>query len=421
MLLRHHSLRFRVAAYFAFGGALLSLLFAIGIWLAAHDVSQRLIDQTLTAELDDYMARRARNPRSLPPDTASLRGYVATTGDAVPDMPTALRTLAPGRHEIVLDGIPYRVAVAERDAERYTLLFSEERQRARERRFLTYLAGGALLMTLLAAAGGRWLAGRVIAPVADLAQAVASAPTDNPPQLSQPGQPDDEIGELRHAFDRYFERLAAFVERERAFAADASHELRTPLSVIRGAAEVLAEDAGLDPGQAARVARIERAAAEMSALTTALLHLAREEDAPNDEACECAPLVLASAERYRKQAGHRHSAIETQIDAAVWLDVAPALFSIVVDNLVRNAVAHTEGGTVSLHLQADRLVVADSGSGIADADPERLFERYYRGPASSGTGIGLSLVKRICDRQGWRIELQCRRGGGTEATLHFPA
>jgi signal transduction histidine kinase len=418
-MLRRKGLRFRVAVYFAGLGALLSLLFAFGIFLATHDVSQRLIDETLTAELDDYMARRARNPHSLPPDTASLRGYVAVAGEAAADMPEALRSLPAGRHEILLDGVPYRVAVAERDGERYTLLFSEERQRIRERRFLAYLAGGALLMTLLAAGGGRWLAGRVVAPVADLAHAVSGAATDNPPRLSLPGQPDDEIGELRHAFDRYFERLAAFMERERAFAADASHELRTPLAVIRGAAEVLGEDISLGPAQAGRVARIERAAGEMSALTAALLHLAREESAPVEEACECAPLVLAAVDRHRKQAENRHSAIEVEIETPVWLDVAPALFSIVVDNLVRNAVAHTEGGKVTVRLAADRLTVTDTGCGIADADRERVFERGYRGAASEGAGIGLSLVKRICDRQRWRIELQNATGGGTEATLRY--
>jgi signal transduction histidine kinase len=416
MLFRRYSLRFRVAAYFALLGALLSLLFAVGIWLAAHDVSKRLIDQTLTAELDDYMARRARNPNSLPPDTASLRGYVTLAGDGA-DVPPKLRALPPGRHEIVLDGVPYRVAIAERDGERFTMIFNEERQRARERGFLAYLAGGALLMTLLAAAGGRWLAARVIAPVTDLAHAVSGASTDNPPRLSLPDQPNDEIGELRHAFDRYFERLAAFVERERAFAADASHELRTPLAVIRGAAEVLAEDTTLGDAQAARVARIERASGEMSALTTALLHLAREENAPVEEPCECAPLVQAAVERHRAQAKNRHSVIEVEIAAPVSLDVTPALFSIVVDNLVRNAVAHTEGGKVTLRLDADRLTVADTGCGIADADRERIFERGYRGASSEGAGIGLSLVKRICDRQGWQIALQNAPGGGTEATL----
>lgn len=420
-MLRRHSLRFRVAFYFAALGALLSLLFAAGIWFAAHDVSQRLIDQTLAAELDDYMARRARNPRSLPPDTASLRGYVGAAGDAAADIPEPLRGLPPGRHELTLDGVPYRVAIAEHDGERYTLLFSEEGQRQRERRFLLYLGGGALLMTLLAAAGGRWLAGRVIAPVSELAQAVSGAPSDNPPRLSLPGQPNDEIGELRHAFDRYFERLGAFVERERAFAADASHELRTPLAVIRGAAEVLAEDKTLGAAQAQRVARIERAAGEMSALATALLHLAREESAPVEEPCECAPLVLAAVERHRAQAEKRHSVIEVNIDGPVRLEVAPALFSIVVDNLVRNAVAHTEGGKVLLHLAADRLVVRDTGCGIAEADRARVFERGYRGAASEGAGIGLALVRRICDRQGWRIELQSATHGGTVATLHYAA
>ena len=71
---RRHSFRLRVAAAFAGLGATLSILLSAGIWIAALDVSQRLMDQTLKAELDDYMARRERNPRSLPPNSASQRG-----------------------------------------------------------------------------------------------------------------------------------------------------------------------------------------------------------------------------------------------------------------------------------------------------------------------------------------------------------
>ena len=416
---QRHSLRFRVAAAFAGLGALLSLLFAVGILIAAHDVSNRLMDQTLKEELDDYMTRRARNPRSLPPDTAGLRGYVAAAGTAADGIPPQVQALPAGKHEIVVDGIPFRVAVAERDGERYTILFSEERQRRREQRFLGYLIVGAAIMTLLAAAGGLWFAGRVIAPVTELARAVARAPTENPPRLTADDQLHDEIGELTRSFDRYFGRLAAFIERERAFAADASHELRTPLAIIRGAAEVLAEDPGLSEAQAARVARIERAAAEMSALTAALLLLAREENAPVDEQCDCALLVRNAVERYQMLAAQRHSSLDLVVEAQVRLYVAPALFSIVVDNLVRNAVAHTETGRVAVHLCADKLIVSDTGIGIEAEEMVRVFQRYYRGAASSGSGIGLSLVKRICDRQGWQIQLESRSGGGTRATLKF--
>ena len=419
---RRHSLRFRVAAAFAGLGAFLSLVFAVGVWFAAHDVSQRLMDQTLKAELDDYMARRARNPRSLPPDTAILRGYVAVAGAGFTEIPKAMRDLSPGKHEITIDGAPFRVSVADQDGggDRYYILFNEERQQRREQGFLAYLIAGALLMTLLAAAGGLWLAGRVIAPLTELAHAVGQAPAENPPRLSGSNAPEDEISELTRAFDRYMSRLAAFIERERTFAADASHELRTPLAVIRGATEVLAEDANLTPTQAQRVARIERAAIEMSALISALLLLAREEDTPVDQCCNCERLVRQAVERHRPRAVRRGNSIELAIEAAVELEVAPALFSIVIDNLVRNAVAHTEGGSVTVRLCADRLIVADTGIGISNEDIGRVFQRYYRGASSGGAGIGLSLVKRICDRQHWEIALESRAGGGTTATLRFP-
>lgn len=418
---RRHSLRFRVAAAFAGLGVFLSLLFAVGVWIAAHDVSQRLMEQTLSAELDDYIARRARDPLSLPPDTTTLQGYVSVAGAAASDVPPALRRLQPGKHEIDMDGARYHVSVADQAGgrERYYILFNEEGQQQRERRFLGYLIAGALLMTLLAAAGGLWLAGRVIAPISQLAHAVGQAPAENPPRLSADDAPEDEISELTRAFDRYMSRISAFVERERAFAADASHELRTPLAVIQGASEVLAEDASLSEAQALRVARIERAAVEMSALIAALLPLAREEDTPGEESCDCELVLRETVERYRALAVQRRNSIELTVDAAVTLEVAPALFSILVGNLVRNAISYTENGSIAVRLCADRLIVADSGTGISSEEIGRVFQRYYRGASSGGAGIGLSLVKRICDRQHWEIALESGTGAGTNATLRF--
>jgi signal transduction histidine kinase len=420
---RRPSLRLRVALAFAGLGALSSLLLALGVWYAAHDVSQRLMDETLAAEMADYVARRARNPRSLPPASASLRGYLLAPGarSEAATPPPGVAALPPGHHEVVIDGVPYRVAVADRDGARHLLLFDESRQQRRERRFLAYLLGSAGLMTVLAALGGFWLAGRVIAPVTELARAVSGAEPSSPPRLARDGGPGDEIDELAHAFDRYLDRLAAFVERERAFAADASHELRTPLAVIRGAAEVLADSPGLTAAERERVARIERAAAEMGELSAALLLLAREEDTPVETPCDAARVVAECVERYRPLAASRGTRIETALDGAVALRAPPALFAIVVANLLHNAVAHTQGGRVAARLDAHGLEIADTGAGIPAADLERVFERHFRGPQSAGAGIGLALVKRVCARLGWEVSLVSDPASGTVATLRFNA
>jgi signal transduction histidine kinase len=418
---RRHSLRFRVAAAFAGLGAALSLLLTTGIWFAAHDVSQRLIDQTLKAELEDYMARRARNPNSLPPNTTSLRGFLLSGNADTADVPEALRNLPPGQHEISMANVPYRVAVAERANERYLILFSEERQKLREQRFLGYLVAGAGIMTLLATLGGLWLAGRVIAPVTELARTVSAAPPENPPRLTAADEPDDEIAELAGAFDQYVARLAAFVERERAFAADASHELRTPLAVIRGAAELLSEDPRLTAEQATRVARVERAAVDMSDLLAALLLLAREEATPADQSCNTVQIVRDCIGRYQPLAVTRGTAVEFDTPMPVELPVPAAMFAIVVANLIHNALVHTNDGTIIVRLDAHRLEVTDTGIGIRMEERAQVFERFHRGPESSGAGIGLSLVKRVCDRYGWRIALNDRPGGGTIANLDFHA
>ncbi len=421
---RRRSLRRRVALAFATLGAGLSALLCVAIWFAAHDVSQRLMDQTLREELADYMARHARNPASLPPATASLRGYHAEIAKVAQALPAPLQSLAPGQHEVDFEGIPYRVAVADRNGERYLILFDEARQKRREQRFLAYVLAAALALTLFSAVLGFWLAGRVVAPVTELARAVKQARPEAPPRLpaatpSVAG--DDEIGELANAFESYLERLAAFVERERDFAADASHELRTPLAVIRGAAEIIAADPGLDPGLRERVARIERASSEMTQIVEALLLLARESGLPENVHCDAGRLARECVERHRPQAAIHDSRIELDAGSDVSLPVPAALFAMVLANLVRNAVAHSQAGTIRIQLDPQALVVSDEGVGIDADEQERVFERFYRGSQSKGAGIGLSLVRRICDRLGWRIELASQPSSGTSVRIDFTA
>ncbi len=413
------SLRFRGGLAFALFGGLLSLLLSSWLYLATHDAGLHLMDETLKAELEDYLTRRQRNHYSLPQATVTVLGYVSPSPPGAPPPPGKLLKQPPGLTSLTLRGVPYRLLVQDVDESRYYLLYNETHQLTRETRFVWLLGSGVLVIMLLASAGGLWLAGRVITPVTVLAERVKAL---EPEAMHSPlgaDFPRDELGALARAFDRYLARLGAFIERERAFTADVSHELRTPLSIIRGAAEIQEEDASLTHRQRTRALRVQRAAQDMAEITTALLVLAREQRFGSAPPTAVAKLVQDAVERHRHLLEGKSTRVKLEIVADPQLAADRALLLIVVGNLIRNAFQHTDQGEVNIHLTAQRLRITDTGRGIAEAELAQIFQRHYKGSGSGGEGIGLSLTKRICDRYGWDITLESRPGCGTAVRLDF--
>lgn len=419
MIKPRHSLRTRLALAFALLGGCVALALAALLFLAFHNLNQRLIDESLRAEIEDYIARRDRNPLSLPPTTVSIRGFVASPPQAASDVPPPLAALAPGSYQIRLDGIPYHVAVMDRGEARYWMLFNEVRQRHREQRFLLMLAVGVVTMMLFSAVGGWWLSGRITASMTRLAQRVSKATPDGEALVLEESFSEDEVGALARAFERYSSRIGAFIERERAFTADVSHELRTPLAVIQGAAEVLQGDERLNEWQRVRLDRIERAARETGVLIAALLALAREEAGGGVSAADCdaARVAREAVEKLRYLTRGRAVGVALEIQASPVLAAEKVLFAIVVENLLRNALVFTEHGAVTLRVETGRITVTDTGQGIRADELAQIFQRHYKGAGSQGAGIGLSLVRRICDRYGWEIAIESREGVGTVAAL----
>jgi signal transduction histidine kinase len=92
---------------------------------------------------------------------------------------------------------------------------------------------------------------------------------------------------------------------------------------------------------------------------------------------------------------------------------------MVIGNLLRNAFAYTDRGKIRVLLDGGSLTVTDTGIGIDAKDLPRVFERYYHSQRSHGAGIGLSLVKRICERYGWTITIDSEPGFGTASHLEF--
>lgn len=412
-------LRGRVALFFAGFGALVSLIMAVVLYRGAHDLGQRLIDETLSAELDDYIARRERNPASLPPSTVIVQGYVREA-DGTGNVPDYLTGLPLGRHDIHLGTLSYRVAILERGGARYYLLYDTSLQARREYRFAWMLGLMAVAMTLLSTLGGAWLSRTVVAPVADLAAKVRHRSPDDWEQPLADDFPTGEVGELARVFDRHLIRMRAFIERERAFSADISHELRTALSVILSATEMLLDDDTLSDKQKARIGRIERAARDMAELGTALLLMVREEySLAAGGVCVLADVVRQVVEKQRHLLGSKPVEVEVHTNPELILSADAGLVEIMVSNLIRNAFSYTAAGTVVVLQDASSLTVSDTGKGIPGHAVEQVFIRHFRDMASEGAGIGLSLVKRICDRYGWHVRLESSEQSGTSVKVSF--
>ena len=419
MIRAPRDLRGRVALFFAGFGALVSLIMAVVLYQGAHDLGQRLIDETLSAELDDYIARRERNPASLPPSTVIVQGYVRDASGAgkVPDY---LAGLPLGRHDIRLGTLTYRAAILERGSARYYLLYDTSLQARRENRFAWMLGLMAVAMTLLSTLGGIWLSRTVVAPVAELAAKVRHRSPDDWEQPLADDFPFGEVGELARVFDRHLMRMRAFIERERAFSADTSHELRTALAVILSATEVLLDDDSLSDRQKARIGRIDRAAHDMAELGTALLLMAREEHKLGvGGGCVLAEVVRDVVEKQRHLLGSKPVEVEVHTNPDLILSADAGLVEILVSNLIRNAFSYTAAGTVVVLQDAHTLTVSDTGKGIPEHAIEQVFIRHFRDMTSEGAGIGLSLVKRICDRYGWQVRLESSEQQGTTVKVGF--
>jgi len=384
-------------------------------------MGKQLMDETLRAELDDSVARHARNPAFIPPNTVSIKGYVLSDAEPVERVPLEVKTLPPGIYELVIiDRIDYRVLVADRHGARYFMLFDVDSQNQREANFLRILWVFVFLMTTASAGAGFWLALRMISPLTHLTEQVTQAdPGDTHLSLLKVAR-DDEVGELARAFERYLSRIRNFVERENYFTTDVSHELRTPLAIIQGTVEVFEQDDKLSVKQKERVARIKRAIRDMIDLTNALLMLVREH-LPTHHDSEVGELVSACVDRHRHLIVDRPIRLEVELVDSVCLAAERSLLEIVISNLLRNAFFNTQNGSVSLRLAAQRLVVSDTGFGMSEEVLQHVFERHYKGESSAGAGVGLTLVKRICDRYGWRIILKSQQGAGTTVEINFTA
>lgn len=215
------------------------------------------------------------------------------------------------------------------------------------------------------------------------------------------------------------------------FVANLSHELKTPIGGVAALSDALVgED---DPGTVRRLAgRIVAEAHRMATIVDDLLDLSRIEFGTGDmEPLDVAEIVRTAVGQQQHTA--QHSGVSVSIEGASGCTVVGDRSQLIsaVSNLVENAVKYSNrGGDVNVSCRSVEgrveIVVADHGIGIAAADHERIFERFYRvdkgrSRATGGTGLGLSIVRHVVDNHGGTVALRSEEGRGSTFTVSLPS
>lgn len=306
-----------------------------------------------------------------------------------------------------------------------------------------WLIIGIPLGFLLAGATGWWLAGRTLRPVGAMAEAATRMAIERRTEVHTNAvaaaqrlpidNPSDELGRLGTRFNALLDQVDGMLAQQRRFLADAAHELRTPVARMMGNVDLALLDPHDTIAQARALTRVRADLERTARLVDELLQLARADAAGevNLRAAYLDDVVVDAVHAWQPAAERKGVQLTLNAFDETPARIDPVYLERLVGILLDNAIRYTPtGGSVQVNVDTTsgtpRLTIADSGIGIADLDRSRVFERFYRGASArlmsaEGSGLGLPIARWIAQAHAATIELTARSGGGTIATLSFPA
>lgn len=387
-------------------------LFGVIAMFAVEGIEVRLVDERLTEIAEWASPRHAGGlPVEMPAGVSFYHGE---------SIPLSLRGLSPGIQEKTVDGVGLHVLAGRDAAGEYVVVDHESDYEEIELVVYTIVGAGFLGCLGLALVLGRLTANWLVTPVTGLAEAVAR---DTPEAIQPLLARDDEMGALARSFTARTAELQQYLARERFFTGDVSHELRTPLTVITGAAELLAQRTTETPTLHAPVARIQRAVQEASECINVLLLLARAPERIDAPANDMADIIRTEMEHCQPLLANKPVSLVFEGLPQRTVFAHGELAATAIGNLLRNACQYTAAGQVLVQLDADGVNVSDTGPGVPEVIRARLQDaplpagaggqRPVGANGSAGTGLGLALVRRICEHLGWQLQVSDPPGGGS--------
>lgn len=390
------------------------------------------LDRAVRARLDLPPDQEADQPRFIPFALADPQGVVVIPnegyhpGDMVPAavLGTGTKILKDGQ---VVGIVLPRPPLPPRNRAQQQFI-------ERTLNILLLSAGGAALVAIVL---GVWLARTITRPLQELTGAAGRMAKGELGQTVRVGS-RDEVGELATAFNQMSADLKRSDQVRRQMTADIAHELRNPLTVIGGYLDAM-RTGDLQPTPKRldsvydEIQQLERIVEDLRTLSLAdagALVLNRQEIAPRE-------LLQRVATRYAPQTAQKASPAQQKIALTVQADeslptlnIDDARMTQVLDNLVSNALQHTQGGgevnlSAEPHDHAVQIRVRDTGEGIAADDLPRVFERFYRGdrarPTAEGSsGLGLAIAKALVEAHGGKIWVESQLGKGATFFVELP-
>lgn len=385
-------------------------------------LEKSLVKQAMELEADAFISHYQEDKSFPLPRTRNLIGYL-TTPNSTAKTPIEISNLAAGLYpKVNITGRdkPVPVYIRDFDNNRLFLIF----EGANIDRLVGVFGLIPMSILLILIYTSSWIAykltWRAASPVLNIARNLRKSGPDSFALEVSTKNLSGETKELAEALDEYAKRIDVFVERERQFTADVSHELRTPMTIIDGAAQFLETENNISNKGSDRVKMIRRACSDVNDLTSAFFLMAREQNPELDNAnTNVAEIIENEVIKLNSLIDTNKVNLSIDLQDELIVNTHRKALEIIIGNILGNAIKYTEKGTIVITVSGNQVMVSDTGIGIPDELLPKLFERHVRGRGlhQAGEGIGLAIVKRLCDQFDWNISIQNKDEHGILVTL----
>jgi heavy metal sensor kinase len=293
--------------------------------------------------------------------------------------------------------------------------------------FLTYPVCLILLFFL-----AKFYAKRSIQPVKEIIQTANTINKENLSTRIKLPENEDELHTLSVTINKLLDRIEKAIQREKQFTSDASHEFRTPIAAVKGTLEVLMRKERNPEHYRDKVAYCIGELDLLHNMMEQLLLIARAENQHLETQVETVPLeeiMMQTIERYKVKIEKYKVKVSFDISEPITVQTDKNLIAIILNNLISNAIKYSpQGGKVDISLAKTHrgvlLSIKDEGIGIDEKSLKFIFDRFYRAEAGReqsvvGSGLGLSIVKKLCDYLSIKIDVKSQPHQGSEFILVF--